>query len=147
MRRRRMMLAWLGSALVVGAALVWATGLAAAPAAALAGPLIASAQVSEDQTTLTVTGLNFAPAPAANGDAGLAPRPGVSLALTPLPVTASAATSVTATLPSPLAAGTYLLLLSRSDEQAATFYVTVGAVGPRGPAGPAAVGTAGAVWQ
>ena len=149
MRTGRMMLAWLGSALVVGAALVWATGLAvvAAPPAPLAAPLIASAQVSEDQATLTITGLNFATAPAENGDAGPATPPGVSLALTPLPVTASAATSVTATLPFPLAAGTYLLLLSRSDEQAATFYVTVGAVGPRGPAGPAAVGTAGAVWQ
>ena len=52
MRRRRMMLAWLGSVLVVGAALVWAKGLAAAPPLPLAAPLIASAQVSEGPTAM-----------------------------------------------------------------------------------------------
>ena len=73
----------------------------------------------------------------------------MSLALTPLPLTASSPTLVTATLPAPLEAGTYLVLLQRSGDQAATFYVTVGAVGPQGPAGaasPLGVGT-GAVWQ
>lgn len=51
----------------------------------------------------------------------------MSLALTTLPVTAWSATSVTAALPSPLEAGTYLLLLTRSDQQTAAFYVTVDA--------------------
>ena len=146
MRTRMRLMAWLGSALV-GSALIWAAGSAvavvAAPPAPLAAPLIASAQVSADQATLTLTGLNFA-ATAAEGGEGVPPS--VSLALTPLPVTASSATWVTATLPSPLNAGTYLLVLQRSDAEAATFYVTVGAVGPQGPAGPAGGGS-GAVWQ
>ena len=146
MRTRTMMIAWMGVALVVAAALAWATGpaavVAAAPAAELTAPLIASAQVSGDQATLTVSGLNLVA-----GSAGAVAPPAVSLALTPLPVTASSATSVTATLPFPLGAGTYLLVLSRSDRRAATFYVTIGAVGPRGPAGPAAVGPTASVWQ
>ena len=146
MRTRTMMVAWIGSALVVVAALVWATGPAAAvvaaPVATLAAPLIASAQVSEDLATLTVSGLNLV-----TGSTEATAPPSVSLALTPLPVTASSATLLTATLPSPLGAGTYLLLLSRSDEQATAFYVTIGAVGPVGPAGPPAVEPAGAVWQ
>ena len=149
MRLRTMLFAWTGSALVGCAALVWATGLAsvlAAPAEPAAAPLIASAAVSGDQTALTITGLNLVTAGTENPNGAL---PSVSLALTPLPVMASSATSVTATLPSPLEAATYLLLLNRSDEQAAAFYVTVGAVGPQGPAGPAGpagVGS-GAVWQ
>ena len=80
----------------------------------------------------------------------------MSLALTPLPVTASSATSVTATLPATLAAGTYLVVLTRSDREMAVSYLTTRAVGPQGspgvagPAGPAgrkglpgAVGPAG----
>ena len=51
----------------------------------------------------------------------------MSLALTPLPVTASSATAVTAALPASLEAGTYLLLLTRGDRQTAAFYVTVDA--------------------
>ena len=113
----------------------------AAPPPPLAAPLIASAQVSADQTTLTLTGLNFATTGSLDG-----PLPSLSLALTPLPVTASSATWATATLPSPLNAGTYLLVLQRGDAEAATFYVTVGAVGPQGPTGPAGDGS-GAVWQ
>ena len=140
MRTRMQVMAWLGSALVI-----WAAGSAvavvAAPPPPLAAPLIASAQLNADQTTLTLTGLNFA---ATGGGEGVPPS--VSLALTPLPVTASSATWATATLPSPLNAGTYLLVLQRGDEEAATFYVTVGAVGPPAPAGPAGGGS-GAVWQ
>ena len=98
MRTRMMTVAWMGSALLVGAALVWVTGpaaaIGAAPPAPRAAPLIASATVSADQTTLTLTGLNFAAA--ATEGAGGAP-PSVSLALTPLPVTASSPTAVTAT--------------------------------------------------
>ena len=144
MRTRTRVMAWLGSVLVTGALLIWAAGSAVAVVAApppLAAPLIASAQVSANQTTLTLTGLNFATTGMLD-DA----LPGVSLALTPLPVTASSATWATATLPSPLNAGTYLLVLQRGDAEAATFYVTVGAVGPQGPAGPAGSGS-GAVWQ
>ena len=119
---RTMMIGWVaGSAFAVGAALVWATGLTAAGMAeeqSLAAPLIASAKVSADRTTLTIGGLNFTTDAAA---------PTVSLALTALPVTATSATSVTATLPSPLEAGTYLLLLTRGDQEAAAFYVTVDA--------------------
>ena len=120
MRKRTMMIVGgAGSAVAVVAALVWAAGLAAAVGAeeqAAAAPLIASAKVSADRATLTVGGLNFG-----------ADAPSVSLALTPLPVTASSATSVTATLPASLEAGTYLLLLTRSDREAAAFYVTVDA--------------------
>ena len=145
MRVRSLMVALTVSALVAGSALVWTTQMASAVEAPAPAPLIASAQVSGDQT-LTLTGLNFAAAAGESTDGVL---PSVSLALTPLPVTASSPTLVTATTPAPLEAGTYLVLLQRSDDQAATFYVTVGAVGPEGPAGPASplgVGT-GAVWQ
>ena len=110
-----------GSALAVAAALVWTMGPAAAVGAeeqAAAAPLIASAKVSPDLTTLTVEGLNLA------GDSTV---PTVSLALTTLAVTASSTTSVTATLPSPIEAGTYLLLLTRGDQETASFYVTVDA--------------------
>ena len=145
MRTRARVMAWLGSVLVAGAVVTWAAGPAVAvvavPPPPLAAPLIASAQVSADQTTLTLTGLNFAVLESTDGA-----LPSVSLALTPLPVTASSPTLVTATLPSPLEAGTYLLLLQRSDAEAATFYVTVGAVGPQGLPGQAGGGSGG-VWQ
>ena len=146
MRVRSLMVALMVSALVAGSALVWTTQMASAVEAPAPAPLIASAQVSGDQTTLTLTGLNLAAAAGESTDGVL---PSVSLALTPLPLTASSPTLVTATLPAPLEAGTYLVLLQRSGDQAATFYVTVGAVGPQGPAGaasPLGVGT-GAVWQ
>ena len=120
MRTRTMMIVWTtGSAVALVAALVWMTGLTAAVVAeeqTSADPLIASAKVSVDRTTLTVGGLNFS----TDGS-----TPSVSLALTTLPVTAASATSVTATLPSSLEAGTYLLLLTRGDQQSAAFHVTV----------------------
>ena len=120
MRTRTMMIVWTtGAAVALVAALVWMTGLTAAVVAeeqTSADPLIASAKVSVDRTTLTVGGLNFS----TDGS-----TPSVSLALTTLPVTAASATSVTATLPSSLEAGTYLLLLTRGDQQGAAFYVTV----------------------
>ena len=119
MRTRMTVIAWAGSAFVFVATLIWATGLNTAVVAegqTLADPLIASAKVSADRTTLTVAGLNFA-------TDGVPPS--VTLALTPLPVTASSATAVTAALPASLEAGTYLLLLTRGDQQAAAFYVTV----------------------
>lgn len=110
-----------GSALALVAGLIWATGLppaVVAEAQTAADPLIASAAVSADRATLTVSGLNFTTDGA---------PPSVSLALTPLPVTASSATVVTATLPVPLEAGTYLLLLTRGDQQTVAFHVTVDA--------------------
>ena len=119
MRTRTTVIAWAGSAFAFVAALIWTTGLTTAVVAegqALANSLIASAKVSADRTTLTVAGLNFA-------TDGVPPS--VALALTPLPVTASSATAVTAALPASLEAGTYLLLLTRGDQQAAAFYVTV----------------------
>ena len=122
MRTRTMMIVGgAGSAFAVAAALVWTMGPAAAVGAeeqTAAAPLIASAKVSSDLTTLTVEGLNLA------GDSTV---PTVSLALTTLTVTASSTTSVTATLPSPIEAGTYLLLLTRGDQETASFYVTVDA--------------------
>ena len=122
-RRARVIASRMGSVLValgVAAALVWASGLAAAQSETAPAPLIASAQVSADRATLTIGGLNF-------GDpAGSAPT--LSLALTPLPVTAWSATSVSATLPASLEAGSYLVLLVRGDQQAAAFHVTVDAV-------------------
>ena len=121
MRTRTMMIAWAaGTAFAMLAALVWVTGLTTAAVVAeeqaLVDPLIASAKVSADLSTLTVSGLNFV----SDGT-----TPSVSLALTALPVTSASATAVTATLPSSLEAGTYLLLLTRGDQQAAAFYVTV----------------------
>ena len=121
MRTRTMMIACAASAFAFMATLVWATGLTTAVVAeeqAPANPLIASAKVSADRTTLTVSGLNFA-------TDGVPPS--VSLALTPLPVAASSPTAVTAALPASLEAGTYLLLLTRGDQQSAAFYVTVDA--------------------
>ena len=116
------------------------------PALAQTKPLIASAQVSADQTTLTVTGLNFLPPPPAIPLPGTtAVPPTISLALTQMTVTAASATSVTATLPGALAAGTYLLGLVRSDQEVAVFHLTIGAIGPAGPAGsPGPAGGAGA---
>ena len=102
---RVMLAAWLALA-----------GIAAPATATTTTPLIASAQVSADLTTLVITGLNFATPPSGTDAPGTTPAaPTVSLALTPLPVTASSATSVTATLPAALGAGTYLLVLTRSD--------------------------------
>ena len=121
MRTRRMMMVWAGSVFALVATLVWVAGLTpavVAEAQTAADPLIASAAVSADRTMLTVSGLNFTTDGAA---------PSVSLALTPLPVTASSATAVTAALPASLQAGTYLLLLTRGDQHTAAFYVTVDA--------------------
>ena len=129
--RQKMVTGFLGLASTVAAA--WG---AANP------PLIASAEVSADGTVLMLAGVNFTATPTDAGDpgAGAQAPPGVSLALTPLPVTASSATSAAATLPAVLTAGTYLVVLTRSDSEMAVSYLTVGAVGPsggRGMAGPA----------
>ena len=123
MRTRTMMIVGAaGTIFALVAGLLWVTGLTTAAVVAeeqaLGDPLIASAKVSTDLTTLSVSGLNFV----IDGT-----TPSVSLALTALPVTSASATAVTATLPESLEAGTYLLLLTRGDQQAAAFYVTVDA--------------------
>lgn len=105
--------------------------------AASSRPLIASARVSADGTALVVTGMHLMIVPAGTEAPDGAAPPRVSLALTPLPVTAATAASATATLPSMVEAGTHLVVLTRSDGEMAVFYLTTGAVGPRGKAGVA----------
>ena len=120
--------------------------LGLSPAEATAEPpLIAAAQVSTDRAALVMTGEHFVVAPTDTEGEGADPpaSPTVSLALTPLAVTASSATSATASLPAMVEAGTHLVVLTRSDGQMAVFYLTTDAVGPQGspgvagPAGPA----------
>lgn len=128
------MRAWIAMVTVAGLGSI----VAAAPVAA-SPPLIASARISADQTTLQVVGVNLV----SGSGVGTTP-PSVSLAATTLAVTASSQTSVTVTLPPALAAGTYLLMLTRNDGEIAVFYPTVGAVGPQGLQGPAGpIGTPG----
>ena len=91
-------------------------------------PLIATAVVSADGTRVVITGQHFT-LPPANEEESPTP-PTVSLALTSLPVAASA------TLPSGLKAGTYLLVLTRSDDEMAVFYLPIGALGSQGSKGP-----------
>ena len=99
-------------------------------------PLITSAhaQVSADQPTLVLNGLNLV-ATATDTESLGTTTPSVSLRLTTLPVTASSATAVTATLPGALGAGTYLLMLTRSDSEIAVFHLTIGTAGPPGEPG------------
>ena len=130
---------------VVGLALT-----VAAPPVAANPPLITSvhAQVSADPPTLVLNGLNLvATATDSENPGESTTTPSVSLRLTELPVTDSSATSVTATLPGALGAGTYLLTLSRRDSEIAVFYLTIGAVGPQGEPGdaglPGRIGTPG----
>ena len=93
-------------------------GLTAAVPVGANPPVITSAhaQVRAEQSTLMLNGLNFAATTTDVGNPGTT-APNVSLRLTTLPVTASSATSVTATLPGALGAGTYLLTLTRSDSE------------------------------
>ena len=110
----------------------------AAPAAA-SPPVIASAQVTQvgaDLTTVQISGMNFVVTSTTPETVSATVR-SVSLALMPATVTDVLATSLTATLPVSLGAGTHLLLLTRTDDELAVFYLTVGAAGPQGPAGPA----------
>ena len=110
----------------------------AAPAAANP-PLIASTVMSSDKTTLTIRGVHLGLDAAETEDCATltSPAPQVTLEATALTVTASCRTQVTATLPTGLVAGTYLLTLQRSDQEIAVFYPTFGAAGPQGAAGPA----------
>ena len=115
-----------------------------AGSAAANPPLITSAhaQVNTDRPTLVLNDLNLVAA-ATDAESPGTPPPSVSLRLTPLPVTASSATSVTAMLPGALGAGTYLVTLRRSDSGTAVFHLTIGTAGP--PGEPGAAGPAGAI--
>ena len=95
-------------------------------------PKIFSAVVNYSNNRMTITGQNFSPS-------GLAPK--VSLDNTQLTLVSFTNQSITATLPA-LAAGTYSLVIVNSNNQTATFAVTLGAAGPagvQGPPGPAGV--------
>ena len=114
-------------AVAVAVAAVVVSGRPAAQETLAATPLITSVQVDLAQQMLTINGLNFGTT-----------APTVSLALTPMTVTTpTTATHVQATLStlSTLAAGTYRVVVQRSDAVTADFPVTIGAVGPPGPAG------------
>ena len=133
------------AASVLGTALVLT--VLAGPAAADA-PLIATAAVSADRSSVEIAGMHFTVPPAGAGAPQQPVAPTVTLALTPLPVTKATATSATATLPSSLDAGTYLLVLTRSDGEMGVFYLPVGAIGPRGRRGlPGPPGPAGRKGQ
>lgn len=116
----------------------WVFAVVASPTAANP-PLIASTTMSADQATIEIRGLNLVGTVMGTEEGAAvvpAPAPRVSLEATLLPVTASSQTRVTASLPGGLGAGTYLLVLTRSDGEVAVFYPTVGAAGPPGAAGP-----------
>ena len=131
------MIRWSGSSSFVVFAVALAAGVASSPAGAQsdAAPLIAGVHVDTAQQTLNILGLNF-------GDA-----PQVSLALSPLTVIPPSTSTTVVTDRPPLPAGTYLMVLERSDGATSNFfYLTLGAVGPQGPAGPqGAAGPSGAV--
>jgi hypothetical protein len=97
----------------------------AAPVASFAG-ILAAKVVAE---TISISGDGF----------GTAQAPNVTLGATKLAVQGYGATSITATLPTPVAAGTYRLsvqtFVSATRSTTVTADVAVGAVGPTGPAG------------
>jgi hypothetical protein len=88
-------------------------------------PSIQSAAIAENQITIVGSGFG-------------SNLPTVDLDGTPLAVTLFTDTSLVATLPPSLAAGSYELDVTRSSPPAKTgsFIVTVGAVGLQGPQGP-----------
>ena len=88
---------------------------------------IVSAVVNSSTNQITITGSGFKPSTTA---------PSVTLNNTGLVLVSSTNQSVVAKLPSGLAAGSYLLSMTNSTKQTATFAVTVGSAGPIGPQGP-----------
>jgi hypothetical protein len=99
-------------------------------------PAILSATISSAKDQIDIGGSNFIPAKTA---------PKVSLDGTRLSLVSSTNTLLVASLPAKLPAGSYLLSVTTSAGESATFAVTVGAAGPAGPAGPAgATGARGA---
>lgn len=101
-------------------------------------PKILSTITNPATNQIAITGQTFSPT-------GVAPT--VYLASAKLTVAAFSNQTITATLPSGGAPGTYRLLVANSTGQAATFDVTFGTVGPMGPPGvqgpPGAAGTPG----
>ncbi len=92
-------------------------------------PVITSATVSVDQTTLFITGAGFGARPPAVWLDGMA-LGGVSVN--------AMGTALTATMPA-LGPGSYLLTVvrqRRDDEGGTSFVLTVGAIGARGASGP-----------
>jgi len=104
---------------------------------AASAPKIFSTVVNYSKNQLHVTGQGFSPS-------GLPPT--VTFATTNLTLVSFGNKTVTATLPSGFAPGTYSLVVANSNDQSATFDVTLGAVGPMGPQGPpGAQGATGAI--
>ena len=97
---------------------------------AASAPKVFSTVVNYSKDQIFATGQNFSPS-------GLAPT--VIFATTMLAVVSFTNKSVTATLPKGFVPGTYSMVIVNSNDQAATFDVTLGAVGPMGPQGPAGV--------
>jgi hypothetical protein len=90
-------------------------------------PLILSTIVNNSTHQITITGGSFSPA-------GTAPT--VALDNTTLVLVSFTNQTVLAKLLTGLKAGSYRLSLTNSNNQTATFTVTIGAVGPTGPQGP-----------
>jgi hypothetical protein len=108
--------------------------IAAAPLAAQkVPPVVTSANLSADNTTLTIKGTGFTPSP-------IVTLGGVVLGSV---VVNSIGTHLTAGMP-PLTPGTYQLIVQVGNNKSAAFEMTIGAQGPQGPAGPqGAPGSAG----
>ncbi|HXI44055.1 MAG TPA: collagen-like protein, partial [Bryobacteraceae bacterium] len=87
---------------------------------------IFSSVVNYTTNQIQVNGQNFSPS-------GLAPA--VYFATTKLTLVAFSNQQIKATLPAGFVAATYSLIVVNSSSQAATFDVTLGAVGPSGPPG------------
>lgn len=97
--------------------------LVAAPSA----PRVLSALINTSKDEVTIVGTGFVPA---------TKRPSVSLGGRALTLISATNTSVVAKLPSGVAAGSYLLVLTTSANQAVSFTLSVGTTGPAGPPGP-----------
>ncbi|HET6207233.1 MAG TPA: hypothetical protein VFD98_10520 [Terracidiphilus sp.] len=111
-------------------------GLAASPAGAAGLPLIVSATVDYNQSTLTINGLNFGALPA------------VTLNSLTFPTQTATSSQIVAsfpngTPPSSFVPGTYFLTLQFKNQLPSIFTVDIGANGPAGAVGPQ--GPAGAV--
>ena len=108
-------------------------GLAGLPVWAQATtPVVDSAIVNYSKATVTITGSNFSP----DGTA-----PTVVMGERSLVVTGFTNTSVAAIVATGLSPASYLLTVTNSASQTATFDLTLGTTGPVGPVGP--VGPAG----
>ena len=95
-----------------------------------------NATLNYSTNQVTISGSTFSPT-------GV--KPAVTLGVTALTVVSFSNTSVVATLPTGLTAGTYRLRITNSSGNAYDFDVAYGATGPQGPMGPQGIqGPAGA---